>query len=297
MVNLVIGCGENKNVLKAAKTLENNENLKINIVFSEKELISAFEDDSVDTIVRGSLKSSNLIKEIKNLNSNSTQQPINRMSFINFKKINQNYTKNNSKDNAKNSHISDSKLDGFLLGPVGIDEGNNIDEKLDIVIQCSKFLLDMKKTPKIAILAGGRKEDLGRSSTIDKSIKGSDNLVNLINEVFYSSLDTINDSSESMTKNSIKNIDSINFSVKNYYILLEKAIMEKNNIIIAPDGIIGNIIFRTLVLLNSWESNGAIAFGTKKIFIDTSRDQSKEGYIRSLNFAQKLAIKNLNENF
>ena len=76
--------------------------------------------------------------------------------------------------------------------------------------------------------------------------------------------------------------------VKNYYILVEKAINDNCNIIIAPNGRVGNIIFRTLVLLNSWPSYGAVTFGMDKIYIDTSRDQSIEGYVRSLTLANDL---------
>ena len=76
--------------------------------------------------------------------------------------------------------------------------------------------------------------------------------------------------------------------VKNYYILVEKAINDNCNVIIAPNGRVGNIIFRTLVLLNSWPSYGAVTFGMDKIYIDTSRDQSIEGYVRSLILANDL---------
>ena len=79
------------------------------------------------------------------------------------------------------------------------------------------------------------------------------------------------------------------FEVKNHYILIEKAIKDKCNVIIAPDGIIGNIIFRTLVLVNSWPSCGAVTFGINSIYIDTSRDQNINGYLRSLKLAYKLA--------
>ena len=83
--------------------------------------------------------------------------------------------------------------------------------------------------------------------------------------------------------------ENTDFEVKNHYILIEKAIKDKCNVIIAPDGIIGNIIFRTLVLVNSWPSCGAVTFGINSIYIDTSRDQNTNGYLRSLKLAYKLA--------
>lgn len=152
----------------------------------------------------------------------------------------------------------------FLLTPVGIDEGATIEDKLKIAINCGEFLRKLNKEPKIAILADGRKGDYGRSEKISKSIDESEQLTQLIKE-------------------------NTDFEVKNYYILIEQALNENCNVIIAPDGIIGNIIFRTLILVNSWPSCGAVTFGINGIYIDTSRDQSVEGYLRSLIFAYKLA--------
>ena len=52
---------------------------------------------------------------------------------------------------------------------------------------------------------------------------------------------------------------------------------------------IGNIIFRTLVLVNLWPSCGAVTFGIDSVYIDTSRDQNVDGYLRSLKLAYNLA--------
>ena len=151
----------------------------------------------------------------------------------------------------------------FLLTPVGIDEGNSLDEKMKIALNCGEFLKKQSKDPKIAILADGRKGDYGRSEKISKSIEDSEKLTQMIAE-------------------------NTDFEVKNYYILIEKALKDNCNVIIAPDGIIGNIIFRTLILVNSWPSCGAVTFGIDGIYIDTSRDQSVEGYLRSIKFAYHL---------
>lgn len=151
----------------------------------------------------------------------------------------------------------------FLLTPVGIDEGKTLEDKLKIAIECGEFLKKQSKDPKIAVLASGRKGDYGRSEEISKSIDESEELTKLIKE-------------------------NTDFEVTNHYILIEKALKDKCNVIIAPDGIIGNIIFRTLVLVNSWPSCGAITFGINSIYIDTSRDQNTKGYLRSLKLAYNL---------
>ena len=152
----------------------------------------------------------------------------------------------------------------FLLSPVGIDEGKNVEERFEIALNCIDFLKKVGKEPKIAVLAEGREDDFGRGSEVSNSIEESKELTKLIEE----------NTSEEVT---------------NYFILIEKAINSKSNIIIAPNGRVGNIIFRTLVLLSSWPSYGAVTFGIDRVYIDTSRDQSIDGYVRSLILANQLS--------
>lgn len=151
----------------------------------------------------------------------------------------------------------------FLLSPVGIDEGVSVEDKFEIAMNCCDFLKKLGKTPKIAVLAEGREDDFGRGSEVSNSIKDAKKLTKMIEKT-----------SEDVT---------------NYFILIEKAMKDNCNVIIAPNGRVGNIIFRTLILLNSWPSYGAVTFGIDKTYIDTSRDQSIEGYVRSLILVNDLA--------
>ncbi|MDD1704009.1 MAG: phosphotransacetylase, partial [Methanoregula sp.] len=52
--------------------------------------------------------------------------------------------------------------------------------------------------------------------------------------------------------------------------LIEDAI-EDCGLIIAPDGISGNLVFRTLAFLGGGISHGAPVVNISKIFVDTSR--------------------------
>ena len=171
--------------------------------------------------------------------------------------------KNKFSDISRATYINGNDIE-FLLTPVGIDEGTTLDDKLKIAIHCGEFLKKQSKKPKIAVMACGRKGDYGRSDEISKSIDESEKLTELIRE-------------------------NTDFEVINHYILIEQAIKDNCNVIIAPDGIIGNIIFRTLVLVNSWPSCGAVTFGINSVYIDTSRDQNVDGYLRSLKLAYNLA--------
>ena len=259
MINIVAGLGENENIIKASNELKDIEDLNITLVKTEEELIDAFKDPEVHATLRGSLKASKIIKSIKELKPDCK---INRTTYI------------NTTDDERFSKDYE-----FLLAPVGIDEGKNIEEKVELAVQAANFLQYLGKMPKIAILAEGRKDDLGRSERIDESLLSSQELTNLLTDTFKE-LDNFDNDSEDISKN---------YSIKNYYILLEQAIEDEYNVILANDGIFGNIMFRTLVLLDKWPSYGAVTLGIDEIFIDTSRDQSVEGYKRSLKLAYKLA--------
>lgn len=235
MKTIAIGVGENENIIQACHIFkEKHPKTNLKLIYRDKDMVQAVLDDKIHGVVRGSLPASNIMKELKAVYPNIT-----RATYVNGDEYE------------------------FLLTPVGIDEGETIEDRLDIVKNCIDFLKRLGKTPKIAVLAEGRKDDFGRGPEVSQSITDSEKLTELIKE----------------------NTDE---EVENYYILVEKAIKDGCNVIVAPNGRVGNIIFRTLVLLNSWPSYGAITFGMDKIYIDTSRDQSIEGYVRSLTLADEL---------
>ncbi|AXV38421.1 MAG: methyltransferase [Methanobacterium sp. BRmetb2] len=224
-----IGIGENSAVLKAINQLD----FKVIAVESESELVDLLLKGHIDAAVRGSLSASKIINKIRE----ASDQKIYRASFLEI---------NNHK---------------FLLAPVGIDEGDSLSDKVTIITYAAEFLKQIGATPEIAVLSGGRAQDIGRSKKIDNSINQGKKVT-------------------SITKDK--------YPVKHYYILIEDAINDGCNLILAPDGISGNLIFRTLVFLGSGISYGAVTLGIDKIFIDTSRSQSINGFVRSLKFANYL---------
>lgn len=235
MKTIAIGVGKNENIIQACHIFkEKHPKTNLKLIYRDEDLVRAVLDDKIHGVVRGSLPASNIMKALK-----ATNPHITRATYVNGDKYE------------------------FLLTPVGIDEGETIEDRLDIVKNCIAFYKRLGKNPKIAVLAEGRKDDFGRGEEVSQSITDSERLTRLIQE-------------------------NTDVEVENYYILVEKAIKEKCNIIVAPNGRVGNIIFRTLVLLNSWPSYGAVTFGMDKVYIDTSRDQSIEGYVRSLTLAEKL---------
>jgi len=149
----------------------------------------------------------------------------------------------------------------FMLTPVGIDECDTVIAKKTIIQECSKIVEQTGYTPKIALLSGGRKQDKGRSPKIDKSIEECEKIVEDLKD---------------------------EYNIQHDYILIEEAIKDHANIIVAPDGIIGNIIFRSLVLVAGIKSYGALTLKQPNLFIDTSRSQTKEGYVNSIRLMENI---------
>ena len=236
-MKIAAGVGENKNIVEASKKVD----FEVILTESEEDLVNMLLNKEVNAAVRGSLSSSKILSILKE----KYPSKMYRASFL------------------------ETNGQKFLFAPVGIDEGANLKEKVKLIDLGAKFLLKLGVEPKIAVLSGGRPQDIGRSQKIDNSIAEGEHVT-------------------SVTKSK--------YSIKHYFILIEDAIKDNVNFILAPDGISGNLIFRTLVFLGSGKSHGAVTLGINEIFIDTSRSQSVEGYVRALEFSNYLArLKSRNE--
>ncbi|MFX1280880.1 MAG: methanogenesis marker protein Mmp4/MtxX [Promethearchaeota archaeon] len=135
----------------------------------------------------------------------------------------------------------------FFYGPVGIDECNDVKSKIEFIENALKQLELFNIIPIISVLSGGRVGDIGRNREVDRSIQDAQQTVTEIK----------------------KHHPSLN--IKHDEILIENAIKNKSNLIIAPDGISGNLIYRTLVHLGGGKAYGAIYMNLENLIIDTSR--------------------------
>jgi putative methanogen marker protein 4 len=152
----------------------------------------------------------------------------------------------------------------FFLAPVGIDEGNSTYEKVFLIREGIKLVRRMGIEPSVAVLSGGRKSDLGRHKNVDRTIREAKEIMDIIRGDEFS-------------------------KIKNYNILVEDAIVGGANFVIAPDGITGNLMFRTLAFLGDGKAYGAPIVGMDKVFVDTSRAESAEEYAVALTMAGALA--------
>ena len=135
----------------------------------------------------------------------------------------------------------------FFFGPVGIDECYNLSSKKVYIEKALKELRDLNIEPRISVLSGGRLGDIGRNADIDKTIMEAKELV----EWFK--------------------LEKPDLDIEHAEILIEKAIENKSNLILAPNGISGNLIYRTLVHLGGGKAYGAIYMDIGYNIIDTSR--------------------------
>jgi len=142
----------------------------------------------------------------------------------------------------------------FLLAPVGIDEGWTVADKLALIRKGQVIARRLGLAEKVAVLSGGRFGDIGRNRTVDRSLADAELVARLS-------------------------------GAQNFEILIEDAI-GSCGLIIAPDGISGNLIFRTLTFLGAGHGYGAPVVNIDKIFVDTSR--ASPDYTNALMLAASL---------
>jgi putative methanogen marker protein 4 len=142
----------------------------------------------------------------------------------------------------------------FLLTPVGVDEGWTVPEKLELIRKGKVIAKKFGLPEKTGILSGGRLGDIGRHKQVDASMAEAELVAKLSGSVHCE-------------------------------ILIEDAI-QSCGLIIAPDGISGNLIFRTLTFLGNGYGHGAPVVNISRIFVDTSR--ASPNYANALLLAASL---------
>ncbi|MCZ0859988.1 methanogenesis marker protein Mmp4/MtxX [Methanocorpusculum sp. MG] len=144
----------------------------------------------------------------------------------------------------------------FFLAPVGVDEGWTIPEKISLINDGRELARRFGIPEKTAVLSGGRLGDIGRHPVVDKTIADAEEIAQRTGAVHKE-------------------------------ILIEDAVKDCG-LIIAPDGISGNLIFRTLTFLGHGTGHGAPVVNISPVFVDSSR--ASAGYGGSLRLAAALAL-------
>jgi len=132
----------------------------------------------------------------------------------------------------------------FILTPVGIDEGADRASRLKLVEATLSYFSRLGWDPDIGVLSKGRPEDWGRSQEIELSLKDGEWLV------------------DKLKREGKK--------AEHFSILLEDAVA-KSDLVVAPDGVSGNLIFRAMHFIGGGKAFGAPVVNIPQVFVDTSR--------------------------
>jgi putative methanogen marker protein 4 len=143
--------------------------------------------------------------------------------------------------------LEDASSIPFLLTPVGIDEGADFDSRLRLVQRTISYFSSAGWELRIGILSKGRLEDKYRGSEIKSSIEDGERMVELLASEGHIS--------------------------RHFAILIEDAVRE-SELVVAPDGVAGNLMFRTLHFVGGRKAYGAPVVNIPNVFVDTSRGKS-----------------------
>ena len=186
-----------------------------------RELVTSLHDGEIDAAVRGTLRSSETLIELKRV--------------FNLAEV------------MRTAVIEDSSSKPFLLTPVGIDEGADFDSRLRLVQHSISYFSSAGWELRIGILSKGRLEDKNRGHEIKSSIEDGERMVELLAGEGHNS--------------------------RHFGILVEDAV-KWSELVVAPNGVAGNLMFRMLHFVGGRKAYGAPVVNIPKVFVDTSRAKS-----------------------
>jgi len=140
--------------------------------------------------------------------------------------------------------LADRTRRPFLLAPVGIDEGRDMSERLKLARAASDYFGRLGWTLTVGVLSKGRVEDADRGPDIRTSLDEGEELA--------------------------AELVSGGMDARHYAILVERAVAERD-LVISPDGVSGNLMFRALHLVGGCEAYGAPVVNMGRVFVDTTR--------------------------
>lgn len=152
-----IGCSTKNGIVENSAMAIGKQ--RVCIYEDPNELIDDLVAGNIDAVVRGNMSSATLLPILRlKLGLNVLE----RVAFI---------------------ETHDKKM--VILSPVGIDEGWTVEQKYSLATKSVKLARKFGMNEKIAIMSGGRYEDLGRCEAVDKSIKSADCITNMLTHDGY----------------------------------------------------------------------------------------------------------------
>jgi len=154
--------------------------------------------------------------------------------------------------------------EAFLLAPVGIDEGTTLAHRWRLLEACARTVRALGDEPTVMVMSKGRPEDGDRARWIARSLEEARALVARAGR------------------------EGIHAEVAD--ILIERA-LGRCNVLVAPDGVTGNLTFRLLHYVGGHDAWGALALHLMPglVYVDTSRD--KRDFLGAVRWAMAAAAK------
>jgi putative methanogen marker protein 4 len=196
--------------------------------------VSSLRDGEIDAAVRGTLSSSAVLTELKRAFS---LPEVLRVAVL-----------------------EDHGGRPFLLAPVGIDEGMDMQSRLTLARATVKYFEPTGWSIRTGVLSKGRTEDASRGEAIRRSLDEGEQIAAAIR--------------------------ADGGAASHYSILIEDAVKECD-LVLAPDGVSGNLMFRTLHFVGGGRAYGAPVVNMDRVFVDTSR--GKKDFADSVMLAAGLA--------
>jgi predicted methyltransferase MtxX (methanogen marker protein 4) len=148
----------------------------------------------------------------------------------------------------------------FILAPVGIDEGMDAASRLRIAENTLRYFARVGWKLRVGVLSKGRSEDRSRGDEIRRSLDDGDAIA--------------------------ASLKSKGHEARHFTILVEDAVRQ-SDLVLAPDGVSGNLMFRTLHFVGGAKALGAPVVNLDSVFVDTSR--VKEDFSEPVMLAAALA--------
>jgi len=228
-----VGIGRGTDAGNVERSVEAMKQYDVVIYDDPEKLADDLAEGRIDAAIRGDMSSSVLLPILKKRLGVTALERIVFLELLNGKMI--------------------------IMAPVGIDEGWTVGQRAELARKSVAMAKRVGLGEKIAVMSGGRCEDVGRCKAVDRSIENARDIAKTLTEEGYDAY--------------------------HCQILIEDAV-NKADILIAPEGITGNIIFRTLHFIGGAKALGAPIVNIDKVFIDTSR--VKTDYTDSIALAMRL---------
>ncbi len=228
-----VGIGRGTDAGNVERSVEAMKQYDVRIYDDPEKLADDLAEGRIDAAIRGDMSSSVLLPILKKKLGVTALERIVFLELLSGKMI--------------------------IMAPVGIDEGWTVGQRAELARKSVAMAKRVGLGEKIAVMSGGRCEDVGRCKAVDRSIANAREIS--------------------------KTLQDEGYDAYHCQILIEDAV-NKADILIAPEGITGNIIFRTLHFIGGAKALGAPIVNIDKVFIDTSR--VKTDYTDSIALAMRL---------